>query len=92
MFVLLGVVFIVYEGTSALTGLYESNGATDIAFAAEEWASELTRNVPFVAVAISVALLTTVYLYRRHHRNPRNTADNGSQPGQKDSRKTEVHQ
>lgn len=95
MFVLLGVVFIVYEGTSALTGLYESNGATDIAFAAEEWASELTRNVPFVAVAISVVLLTTVYLYRRHHhnmRNTRNTADNGSQPGQKDSRKTEVHQ
>src|SRR5215211_7623878 len=34
MFILLGTLFIAYEGTSALSGLYESNGATDLAFAA----------------------------------------------------------
>lgn len=92
MFVLLGVVFIAYEGTSALTGLYESNGTTDFAFAAEQWASGLTRNVPFGAVLISVALLTAIYLYRLHLCNTRNTADDGGRSSQKNNHKTEVRQ
>ncbi|PLS86856.1 MAG: cytochrome C biogenesis protein CcdA, partial [Actinobacteria bacterium] len=39
MFVALGVVFIAYEGTSALAGFYESWGATEVVFAAEQWAN-----------------------------------------------------
>src|ERR671911_1171021 len=46
MFVLLGTLFIAYEGTSALSGLYESNGATDLAFAAQTWAGDLARRIP----------------------------------------------
>ncbi len=65
MFVLLGVLFIAYEGTSALSGLYESNGATDLAFAAEQWAEEVARGVPQVAVlAIMAALLVALLLLR----------------------------
>jgi cytochrome c biogenesis protein CcdA len=65
MFVLLGVLFIAYEGTSALSGLYESNGATDLAFAAEQWAEEVARGVPPVAVlAIMAALLVALLLLR----------------------------
>jgi cytochrome c biogenesis protein CcdA len=56
MFVLLGTLFIAYEGTSALSGLYESNGATDLAFAAEAWASDVARRIPG-AVVLLVALL-----------------------------------
>ncbi len=66
MFVLLGVLFIAYEGTSALSGLYESNGATDLAFAAEQWAEEVARGVPQVAVlAIMAALLVALLLRGR---------------------------
>jgi hypothetical protein len=59
MFILLGTLFIAYEGTSALSGLYESNGATDLAFAAEQWASEVARRIPGAALltALAAALL-----------------------------------
>jgi hypothetical protein len=46
MFILLGTLFIAYEGTSALSGLYESYGATDLSFAAQQWASSVAGRVP----------------------------------------------
>lgn len=93
MFVLLGIVFIVYEGTSALTGLYESNGATDIAFAAEEWVSDFTLGTPFAAVVMGVVLLTAIYLHRRtRQRNTGNMEDNCSGSRREDYRKTKVRQ
>jgi cytochrome c biogenesis protein CcdA len=78
MFVLLGVVFIAYEGTSALSGLYEENGAVDAAYAAEQWARSLANSVPdalVLAVAFAAALLLTVRAYRRRQRKPRSTPD-----------------
>ena len=63
MFILLGTLFIAYEGTSALSGLYESNGATDLAFAAERWASEVARKIP--GLALLAAFLAALLLLRR---------------------------
>ncbi len=71
MFVLLGVVFIAYEGTSALSGLYEENGAVDVAYAAEQWARSVANIVPDVlvlAVALAAALLLAIRAYRRRRR------------------------
>ncbi len=66
MFIVLGVVFIVYQGTSALSGLYESNGATNVAFAVEQWTEEIAQGVPAVVVlAVIIGLLAAIYLYRR---------------------------
>ncbi len=65
MFILLGTLFIAYEGTSALSGLYESNGATDLAFAAERWASDLTRGIPGITI---LAVLAALFLRRRLRR------------------------
>jgi cytochrome c biogenesis protein CcdA len=65
MFVLLGALFIAYEGTSALSGLYESNGATDLAFAAERWASDVGRGLPAMAI---LAVLAALLLRRRLRR------------------------
>ena len=65
MFVLLGVLFIAYEGTSALSGLYESSGATDLAFAAEQWANNVARGIPGVAILAALAALLAVLLLRR---------------------------
>ncbi|MBA3952674.1 MAG: cytochrome c biogenesis protein CcdA [Rubrobacter sp.] len=65
MFVALGVVFIAYEGTSALAGFYESRGATEAVFAAEEWAAGLARGLPIVAVPVAGAVvLASVLAYR----------------------------
>src|ERR687894_2475992 len=46
MFVAVGVLFIVFEGTSALEGFYASRGATDLAFAVERWVSGVAESVP----------------------------------------------
>lgn len=74
MFVLLGIAFILYEGTSALAGLYESNGATDAAFAAEEWANNLASSVPaWLVIVILAAALLGGYLYRRSIREKKSS-------------------
>lgn len=68
MFVLLGLTFIVYQGTSALSGLYESNGAVDAAFAAEEWIEKISRDVPDVLFLMLLAgiVLAVIILRRRN--------------------------
>jgi cytochrome c biogenesis protein CcdA len=78
MFVLLGVLFITYEGTSALSGLYESNGATDLAFAAEQWAEEVARGVPPVAVLAIMAALVVALLLLRGRRGRSKKAGDGA--------------
>jgi cytochrome c biogenesis protein CcdA len=72
MFILLGTAFIAYEGTSALSGLYEEKGAVDLAYAAEQWVSSFTRSVPdalVLAVAFAAALAAlAVVAYGRRRR------------------------
>jgi cytochrome c biogenesis protein CcdA len=69
MFILIGTLFIVYEGTSALEGLYVASGATDLAFAADRWAGGLAENVPTVLVLAVLGVLAALLLYRRFRRS-----------------------
>ena len=62
MFILLGTVFIAYEGTSALSDLYEEKGAVDLSYAAEQWASSFASSVPDALVMLVVALATVLLL------------------------------
>jgi len=65
MFVALGTVFIAYEGTSALSGLYEENGALDLAYAAESWVSSFSRFVPdYLLVAVLAVAVVALALVR----------------------------
>ncbi len=75
MFILLGAVFIAYEGTSALSGLYEENGAVDVAYDAEQWTRSLANSVPN-ALVLAAALLLTVAAYRRRRRKVRDVTNN----------------
>ena len=70
MFILLGAVFIAYQGTSALSGLYEENGALDLSYAAEGWANYLASSIPdalvlAVALAAALGLVLAAYRHRR---------------------------
>ncbi len=79
MFVLLGTIFIAYEGTSALSGLYEENGAVDLAYAAELWANSLAGSILdtlVLAAALAVALSLAAAAYARRRRKPRGTPYN----------------
>jgi hypothetical protein len=74
MFILLGTLFIAYQGTSALSGLYESNGATDLAFAAQQWADGVARRVPDPALLAVLGALVAAALFRWHLRRPKSSA------------------
>ena len=65
MFVSIGVLFIVYEGTSALEGFYVANGATDLAFSVQEWVNGFVQGIPVVVVIVVVAVLFALFLYFR---------------------------
>ncbi len=82
MFVLLGMVFIAYEGTSALSDLYEENGAVDLAYAAELWAKSLAGSIPdalVLAAALAVALSLAAAAYARRRRKPRHPLNTGEE-------------
>ncbi len=71
MFILLGAVFIAYQGTSALSGLYEENGALDLSYDAEAWANSLASSVPdalVLAVVLTAALGLALAAYMRRRR------------------------
>jgi cytochrome c biogenesis protein CcdA len=74
MFVVVGVLFIAFEGTSGLEGLYASGGATDLAFSAERWAETLSGGVPALLALAVTGLLFAAYLVyriaRRRHEKP----------------------
>ncbi len=78
LFILLGVIFIAYEGTSALSGLYEAYGAEDLAYAAERWISSSTSSLPDVlvlAIALAAALTLAAVALGRRRRRPRGIPD-----------------
>lgn len=65
MFILIGVLFIVYEGTSALEGFYVANGATDLAFSVQEWINRFVQGIPVVAMISVIVVLFALFLYFR---------------------------
>ena len=72
MFIVLGAVFIAYQGTSALSGVYETYGAVDVAFAAERWAGSLAKSVPdalLLTILLVAALALVLLSYGRRKRD-----------------------
>ena len=78
MFVAVGVLFIVFEGTSGLEGLYASGGATDLAFSVERWAGAFSERVPTsVALAVVGSLFAGFLVYRLSRRHKKKPAERG---------------
>lgn len=79
LFIAIGVMFIYFEGTSALEGLYASGGATDLAFTVERWVSRATESVIIsVVLAVLVVLLAGVLVYRLSRRRKKRLAGHRS--------------
>ena len=79
MFVAIGVLFIVFEGTSGLEGLYASGGATDLAISAERWAETLSEGVPtLIALAFAGLLFAAFLVYRTARRRNEKPAKRGN--------------
>jgi len=77
MFVSVGLLFIVFEGTSGLEGLYASGGATDLAFSAERWVETLSEGIP-ISVALAVlGLLFGLLVYRLARRRRKKSGERG---------------
>jgi cytochrome c biogenesis protein CcdA len=79
MFVVVGALFIAFEGTSGLEGLYASGGATDLAISAERWAETLSEGVPtLIALAFAGLLFAAFLVYRTARRRNEKPAKRGS--------------
>ncbi len=89
LFVALGTVFIAYEGTSALLGLYEENGAVDLAYAAERWVSSVSRFVPDYLLVATLALAVVALALARvgaYFRKRIGVPERGARDGEETSR------
>ncbi|HEX6708715.1 MAG TPA: cytochrome c biogenesis protein CcdA, partial [Rubrobacter sp.] len=70
LFVAIGVLFIFFEGTSALEGLYASGGATDLAFTVEQWVSSASEGVPISVVLAALSAVFILYRLSRRRKKP----------------------
>src|SRR5215218_373642 len=78
MFVAVGVLFIVFEGTSGLEGLYASGGATDLAFSVESRVETFSESIPTsVALAVFGLLFAGFLGYRLTRRRKKKPAEIG---------------
>jgi cytochrome c biogenesis protein CcdA len=68
MFIVLGVVFIAYQGTSALGGLYNTSRVEDLALASQDWAARVSGAVPSWAFVVLLAALAAGTLLRWYFR------------------------
>jgi cytochrome c biogenesis protein CcdA len=78
MFVAIGVLFIVSEGTSSLEGLYASGGATDLAFSVERWVGSFGEDTLLSIMFAGLGLLFAGFLlYRLSRRRKKKPAERG---------------
>ena len=78
MFIAVGVLFIVFEGTSGLEGLYTASGATDLAFAAERWVDAASERLPVsVALAVLGVLFAGFLIFKLFQRRKRPAGHKG---------------
>ena len=78
LFIAIGVMFIYFEGTSALEGLYASGGATDLAFTVERWVNTTESVTISVVLAVLALLLAGVLVYRLSRRRKKRLAGHRS--------------
>jgi cytochrome c biogenesis protein CcdA len=74
LFVAIGVLFIVFEGTSALEGLYASGGATDLVFTVERWVGGVSERVT-TSLTLLAVLSAVFLLYRLSRRRKKPPAE-----------------
>jgi hypothetical protein len=78
MFVAIGVLFIVSEGTSSLEGLYASGGARDLAFSVERWVGSLGEGTLVSMVLAGLGLLFAgLLVYRLARRRKKKPVERG---------------
>jgi len=79
MFIGLGTAFIVFQGSNALTGVYESFGASDLSAELEITLGGILRdNGPLATVAVALGLATTAALAVRRWRRRGRQSDSSA--------------
>ena len=70
VFILLGISFILFQGTSSLAGIYEGWGFTELSFDADVWVKSVTDSIPdaLLFAIVGVVAVTIVWYVRRRLR------------------------
>ncbi len=77
MFIAIGVLFIAFEGTSGLEGLYASGGATDFAVTVERRVGAVSKSIPVSVLAVLGLLFAAFLIYRLSRRRKKWPAGHG---------------
>jgi hypothetical protein len=78
MFIAIGVLYIVSEGTSSLEGFYASGGAKDLAFSVERWAGSFGEGTLVSLVLAGLGLLFAgLLVYRLARRRKKKPVERG---------------
>jgi cytochrome c biogenesis protein CcdA len=70
LFVVIGVLFLRYDGTAGITGTLGLGDTTDLEFEAQRWISEVTAAIPGWVLPASIALFAALVAWRRTRRSP----------------------
>ncbi len=78
LFVVIGVLFLRYDGTAGLTGSLGVGDLTDVEFSAQQAVAEWTSGVPAWAVLLVVLLLASYVAWRRARSTPEKVDDSST--------------
>lgn len=65
LFVVIGVLFLMFDGTAGLTGTLGMGDTTDFEFEAQRWVTEVTARIPVWVLPAAVALVAGGMAWRR---------------------------
>ncbi|MFK5633922.1 cytochrome c biogenesis CcdA family protein [Ornithinimicrobium sp. LYQ103] len=69
LFVLIGILFLRFDGTAGLTGVLGAGDTTDLEFEAQRWVAQVTAGVPMWLVPATVAVVAGLVAWRRSRRD-----------------------
>ena len=71
LFVVIGILFLRFDGTAGITGVLGLGDTTDLEFEAQRWIGEVTAAVPAWVLPAGIALLAGAVAWRRTKRRAR---------------------
>ncbi len=74
LFVVIGILFLRFDGTAGITGVLGLGDTTDLEFEAQRWIGEVTAAVPPWALPAGIALVAALVAWRRTRRDRRRAA------------------
>ncbi len=75
LFIVIGVLFLLFDGTAGITGFLGMGDSGDLEFAAQDWVDRVVGQVPVWVLPAAIALLAGLWAWRSQRRDRREEED-----------------